>query len=485
MEKEFKNLYLLNDTDLLYNYLININYNKLDYNENINLFILYYNIYIQYYYKYDIESLLDILKNKSNILYYYYLSKITLRSKYYLNLIQNLKSNNILETMIILEINFIHYDKDVKSYSNKIDNILTKNNDFYDILNLYKDNIIKLEYPNYYNDDYYITPQYNNIIYNLKMYYKYNNINKFNKLKKFYKKIVKSNVNKNFIKFIRYIYKILTNNNKLILPDKIIESLDKLYDRYTTKLELKEYYFYTKIRTLLVLNKYKNNNYIHIYRDFYVSYIKTNINNINSLYNDETNNYIIPIVLLYLSLSNDFINFNNIIADFENINLNEKNINDILMYYYIIGQNNNILKLYNIHKHKISNQVNNIYTFDIIVNSMIQTGNYEYFIDISNKINDICRKFKGSYKTLLKNELDKLGNVLEKMIKIESVNDIFKLNYINDTIKENNDCMICLENIYNTDCAKCNKCNKYVGHTFCIKKYIIKSIKSKCVNCRL
>ena len=48
-------------------------------------------------------------------------------------------------------------------------------------------------------------------------------------------------------------------------------------------------------------------------------------------------------------------------------------------------------------------------------------------------------------------------------------------------------CLFCLENIEKDKITliQCNKCNKYIGHIYCIYKYIIhnKGHNIKCLNC--
>jgi hypothetical protein len=490
MNQEFKTLYLLNDTDLLYDYLSKIDYNKLDYSQDINLFMLYNNIYIQHYYLYDIEPLLNILKNESTILYYYYLSKTTLKIIHYIDLLLSIKPNKILEKIIQLKINYLYYHKDTKTFITQVNKIIDINDE---ILNLYINNIINIESIQLdFNNNY---EESNNIIYHLKMYNMYNNIINSDKLKKYYDKIIKSKINNNFIILIQYYYKIITNNKILIKPQKIMDILNKLYDKHTNNIEFQNYNFYIKIKNLLLtINNHNNNNSL-IYTNFIISYIKNNMDNINKL-NNEMKIYVIFIKYIYYILYNNNDEFHNFIYNLEENDLiecikpniliptMEMLIPDILIFYYNLKQYNNIIDFYNKHKNTILN-INNfdilLYILDIIVISLINFSNF----DNINEIYEIYEKIKYiNIYDFSEEKLYKYNNLLNNIIHIRNANKFYISNYTIDNTIENNICMICLDELSNDNCIKCNKCNKQISHITCLKTYIIKTENPKCINCR-
>ena len=503
---------IIENDDLLYEYLQTLDYYKLDYSDDTNLYFVIKYIEFKIILGYnDYHDILINLKNYSLICYYCLLKKIT-QHAYYDDKILEIVPSNIIEKIkykIILETDKI-YSNDINIKNNIIDelnifiNDLTKDNNILNIV--YKNRLLILK--NGLNDD----VDNKKIIYCVMKILETINRIEYNKTLEILD-LIKDNkiINKDFYDFL--CFKLHSLMNDVIDIDKFLDYYNKLYTINNNKNIIREIYIINKYdfinRIVFIINRSNNQNKLYF------------INKINKIYeqykkDDELDEHMLSLnniinieYLMYTMMSNytsdidtknNYINLS-ISAILRTQNLNKKpyKILDLIIIYYNNKKYEKALEHYKIYKDLLLEKLKTssilIKLYNILIGSYINTHQIQNIDDLYLLINNL------EYNEYLKNDftnIDKFKILIETMNKVLSYPK-FNFNLIHNydlildekCLRDSDNkimCLICLENIEipKITLVQCKKCNKYIGHMLCIYNYICnkKGINVKCINCQ-
>ena len=502
------NIDIINDDNLVYKFLDNLDYNKLDYSDITNLYYLCQYIEYKIILGYDdYHNMLEIIKNHSLICYYNILSKFNYD---YNDDLLKLEPLNIIEKIIFKgkSENDKLTSTDINIKNNIIDEIINYNDE------LTKDNII---------------------------------INTFCKEKQILLKRkwdVKPTREKLFYTINYLIHKINVLDYKSCIPCLEILKNDTVINKnYLNYLEIKNNFLINNKIDINVLLDYNNKIYnsIHNYKYIYLKHKYDVINdivfNINRLKNNvDAESLIKQLVIIYESYKKDdnitddllslnmFINIEylmySIIAkytsdknkkeEYYNLSiksiLRTKNLNnypnkilDLIILYFASNNYNKVIEYYEKYKYFMIDRYKNepivIRLYCIVINSYVYTHkiqNINDLYDLTNQLeyNEI---FKNSFEWI--EQTKKTINFMYNIVSCPKFNFSIIENYdlISDSkcLRDNNNkiiCTICLENVEQDKITliQCNKCDKYIGHIYCIYNYICHKNGNnvKCLNCQ-
>ena len=509
IHKQFKKYYLIEDTDSLYVLLKEIDWLSLDYNIEINLIMLNYNIYITHSYYYPINpALIDLIKINSPISYNSLLLVIT--SFLHSQIIEDEPKNEYEKIKKFLTNQFINnkllnkiLTDDEKTQINlKLISELNTSNPNYEIL--YK----LINYYNHENEKFLdldlISKTLNKIDIIKIVYNQYNCVNIKN-MKIGLDFLKQTKINLNLISWFETFINIFEDPNLLIEPQILLDKLDLLYfpiNEYIDK--LKKYIKITEISVFYLRINFTKNKHLPIYFQNIKTYCDRLFDESNFLESDYKTNLLFYNGLLrskynYYSMIQNNIKLIEVLEEFLIYNASTTaTVLDLCAAYTKINEYEKAYEIFYKYKDKILSQGNKlknifrIYEVEMFINihtNRIQTScelsklihierfnGDEYFY---NKFNQLCKYLKHK-ETVIKNTGYKI---------VEDYNIDTDIKGLKDSDNKLI-CPICYDNITTTKITliECPHCSKYVGHFNCIYDYITPKIKSgqqiKCTHCR-
>ena len=499
-------------TDTLYDYLNNIDYEKLEYKDEMDTFILFNYIGLRNSYRYfDNDKLYNIMKKQSLILYYSILLTIN-GDDNYIKLILSLKPETKLEKIIFLyienrsELISPNVDKKksiIEHIINETKKIAEDNIIFNKIIN---NTLIKYtKNPEKEPEKHKICDIINYIDICISRYH-YNKIDKYMDILKL------SKVSKNLIEWLDLTINLLRNNYYYKNPEEIILCLERNYNNFNTEIEelYLELKFSSLIRLTFLLNRTTFNTHKYIfYKEFSKYYnknisifdankYKKQINHINrNYYGFQLNNY-------YISKEEKKEYNDKLIIILEELLINGtvvNNVLDLLLLYNINKNYQKVLEIYNKYKNFLASRIDKDSKFNItLINSIApalidthQIQNIDEFKNLLTDMNGNCSR--------MDNELKRFENICNTLIKMETTLTKIGFNIIKDYdyktdnrgLKDEDDklvCPICVETIEQEKITviECKYCHRYIGHMKCIAEYITKQSKQykniSCIICR-
>jgi len=509
VHKLFKKYYMINDTDNLYMLLKDIDWLSLDYNSEINLIMLNYNIYITHSYYHPINpALIDLIKINSPISYNSLLQVIT----------------SFLHSQIIEDEPKNEYEKIKKFLTNQFINnkLLNKilTDDEKTQINLKLISELNTSNPNYEilctiinNHNY-----GNKIFLDLDLISK--TLNKFDLIKfmshQYFSMNIKnmkiglellkqSKINQNLVSWYETFINIFEDPNLLIDPQILFEKLNLLYHPINDYIDkCINYKKITEITIFYLRINLTKNKHLPIYFQNIKNYCDRLFEESNFLDSDYKinlllNNGILRCKYNYFGMVQNHVKLIEVIKEIHNYNDQTiGTILDLCVAYTKINQYEKAYEIFYKHKDMMLNDGNKlknifrIYNFELIINihtnriqtscelsKLIQNERFngdEYFY---NKFNEVCKYLKNK-ETVIKNA----GYKIVEDYDIES--DVKGLKDSDNKLI----CPICLDNITTTKITliECPHCSKYVGHFNCIYDYIMPKLeakqKIKCTHCR-
>jgi hypothetical protein len=511
MHDTFIKLYIDNNTENLFEFLNSIDYNKLDYDIEINIFILYTFIKIKYiYHLFNNDDLLTIIKNHSEILYNELIKHISAHDiQYYNDKIILLESKYKFEKLIIICIHNLKIIKKCISIEEK--NIAIQNMRNKCLLIIDNDILYNkwLEiYCELFNTNYKFELQHMDIRQKLIYIDRFCNTNNYNETKQILENIKNIDILINYINFNKIICDISTIKDIYIEPLLIIELLEKIYNFNNTnihdiKLGLK---MIILMRLSNLLIKFNKNIYFEKYKEVFQKYYDDNIimfdENIHPKINTMVNRNYFGYIINYSKNNEEIIKYSkklvNIIETSLDKQINLNDILDIIILLYRLNDNDKIIEIYDKYKLIISNAFINgnkniIESLYSIIVFIFKSNNIQLIKNMKSDIEKI---------SLVHNDIKlKCFDLIKKIEFYEKiVNDLdFIITNIKDITTDSkglrNDkdeiiCTICLDSIkFNkTAVIECKFCHKYIGHYLCICEYIIDKKNNKqqieCPTCR-
>jgi hypothetical protein len=486
------------DDNLMYKFLDNLEYDKLDYSHIINLHYLY--IYIEYKIVFgydDYYNKLDILEKQSLICYYSILSRFNDK---YNDMLLLLEPSNIIEKIqykAILKKNKLQ-SHDINIKNNIIDEInnyiddLTKDNiminNYYKNKILFKNNICNFK-PN--NQQIYYTTLF--FVHKIHMLdYKTNIL---------CLEILKNNtiINKYYLDYLEVYINFLINNKVDI--DVMLDYNNRIYNNIHNYKYIYLKNKYGVINNIVFsINRLINN----VNREIFIKKIKTIYESykIDDNISDDLLSLEIFINIEYImySVISNYENDKNKKQEYYNLSINSilrtKNINnhpnkisDLMILYYISNNYNKVLEYYDKYKEffidRYKNEAIVIKVYCIVIESYINTHKIQSVNDLYSIINQI------DYNEIFKHSFEWINKTKKRLIFMKNIISTPLLNYniienydlVSDTkcLRDTDNkiiCPICLENVEQDKITliECNKCNKYVGHMLCVYNFIISNL---------
>ncbi len=506
---KFTELYLYQPihTDNMVDFMNTIDYYKLDYTNEINVFILYYRIelftaFIRDFN--DFDGLLDILLSKSLILYNKIISNIAVEgSKYYNDIILSLVPNTKYEK-IVYYLTLIYNESTLY-----IDDVI-KNN----CLQMCDNEIILIKYVQDKTNKISLhkreleptnLPQMTNLI----LYY----FSTFNyiKAKECIDIIKYSKISKDYINCLEYTFEILTNENEVYNMDKLIEHYTNISinnTKYTSVLLGYKLLLLNKLTFIFIRNNNTKN--INDFKEYYDKNIVLFENCKNLLYYSIIASYFGKLLKHETNVSIKLQYCKNIINSLEQYIYLRKNFNHIIdlmrMYNLMKSQDKSyqikLNELYESNKDFIlKNKESNL--FIVFVNLISQVLIDSHQIKLLKELRTSIVYDENNSSNLIKKEFSLHKKIIQNFNNTDYIIKTIGFNIVDscDVSCDNPKCMrneddkivcpICYDTIEDNKITmiECLKCNKYIGHYMCVQKYIKTKITEHkqeihCISCR-